>query len=341
MATETDLSRGRQVARQALVELDDVSQRQVACGDDNLRSTLQAIGQRKSGQAWRLLAWLQQHDGHMPASQGQQPTAPRQPGEAAAAAEPGPSASGSESPDSVTDTPHAAATADAALVIERRDVTPDLIVFRVARPGDFEFSPGQSVKLGLGDIRRSYSIVSAPHEAFLEFFVELAPGGQMSEQLRRLQVGDTLTLGPPKGGLRFDGRMPNHLMIATVTGINPFISILRDCLHRGQRAHRMVLMQGASYQDEFGYRQELEALAAAHPDLLTYLPTVSRPDEARNQGWTGVTGRVDTLVEEVLTHHGLEPRDTLAYACGHSGMLESVAGHLHPRGFRLETESYD
>lgn len=337
MATEADLSRGRQVARQALVELDGLSQRQADCGDNTLRSTLQDIGQRKSGQAWRMMAWLQQHDHHLPSSRRQVAPTPQPPGESAASAEPGPLASA----DSGTQNPSSAATFDAAPVIERRDVTADLIVFRVARPEGFRFSPGQSVKVGLGDIRRSYSIVSAPHEPFLEFFVELAPGGQMSERLRHLQAGDTLSLGTPKGGLRFDDRVANHLMIATVTGINPFISILRDFLHRGQRSHHMVLMHGASYQDEFGYCQELQEMAAAHPDLLTYLPTVSRPDEPRNQGWPGATGRVDTLLNQAMSNHGLAPDNTLAYACGHSGMLESVAGQLQPRGFRLETESYD
>ncbi|MFC4258177.1 ferredoxin--NADP reductase [Marinobacter lacisalsi] len=337
MTTEADLSRGRRVARQALAELDGLSQRQADCGDDTLRSTLRDISQRKSGQAWRMMAWLQQHDNHPPSSQRQLAPAPQQPDQSSAPAEPGPSVV----TDSVTETPSFAATFDAAPVIERRDVTADLIVFRVARPEGFQFSPGQSVKVGLGDIRRSYSIVSAPHEPFLEFFVELAPGGQMSERLRQLQAGDTLSLGNPKGGLRFDDRVQSHLMIATVTGINPFISILRDYLHRGQHEHGIVLMHGASYQDEFGYRQELEALAAAHPDLLTYLPTISRPDEPRNQGWMGATGRVDTLVEDVLSNHGLTPENSLAYACGHSGMLESVAGQLQPRGFRLETESYD
>jgi ferredoxin-NADP reductase len=336
MVTETDLSRARQGARQSLSERDGLDHRQSGCSDSALRSTLQDIGHRKSAQMWRLLQWLQHHDS------GSDPTRLAEaPVSEASAVSGEPEAAGPVSPDAIIADPPPAASHDRASIIERRDVTPDLIVFRVARPGGFEFSPGHSVKLESGGIRRSYSIVSAPHEPFLEFFVELAPRGQMSEQLRRLQAGDTLSLGTPKGGLGFDERVPNHLMVATVTGINPFISMVRNYLHRGQTGHRIVLMHGASYQDEFGYRQELEQLAAAHPEVLSYLPTVSRPGEPRNQTWTGATGRVDTLVDEVLGQHGLGPGDTLAYACGHSGMLESIAGQVQSRGFRLETESYD
>ncbi|MFL1405946.1 FAD-binding oxidoreductase [Marinobacter sp. M1N3S26] len=339
MTTESDLFRARQATRQAMTEVERLDQRQFRCGDEALRSTLHNIGQRKSEQTWRMLAWLQHHEQHSI------PISAPDPGQ--------PDMSGHESDTGQPDTPAPDArhsdqgewppsgNGDVVPVIERRQVTPDLIVFRVSRPAGFEFSPGQSVKVGLGDLRRSYSIVSAPHEPFLELFVELTPGGRMSERLRGLQVGDSLALGTPKGGLRFDNGVRNHLMIATVTGINPFISMVRDYLHRGKQGHQMLLMHGASYQDEFGYREELETLADAHPDLLTYLPTVSRPDEPRNQGWTGHTGRVDSLVDDVLEHHGLGPRDTRVYACGHSGMLEAVAGQVQPRGFRLETESYD
>ena len=62
MATEPDLTRGRQGAQQALAELDKLSRRQVECDNEPLRSTLAGIARRKSGQFWRMLEWLRQHD---------------------------------------------------------------------------------------------------------------------------------------------------------------------------------------------------------------------------------------------------------------------------------------
>lgn len=319
MATDPDLTRIRQGAQRALAELDGLSRRQMECSDEHLRSTLADIAQRKSGQTGQLVDWMRQRDGMSGEST---PAAPQ----------PVPHTEASHTP---------ATTAEGGDVIELREVAPDLIVFKVSRPRDLQFVAGQSVKVGLGELRRSYSIVSAPHEPFLEFFVELVPGGRMSEQLRGLQVGDRLNLGTPKGGLRLDDQHPHQLMVATVTGINPFVSMLRDYLHSGRSGPHFHLMHGASYQNEHGYRAELETLAATHPDLLTYIPTVSRPDEAANYGWAGNTGRVDTLVEAYIADAGLSSTDTIAYACGHSGMLEAVAQQLQPKGFRLETESYD
>jgi len=319
---DPDLSRIRQGAQQALAELDNLSQRHADCTDDQLRSTLADIAQRKSGQAGRMLDWMRQRDGTV--------------GSESAPAAPQPA---KETQAHTSDAP--ATTAEGGEVIDVREVAPELIVFRVARPRDFQFVAGQYVKVGVGDVRRSFSIVSAPHEPFLEFFVELVPGGRMSGQLRELKVGDQVDLGAPKGGLDLDASYPHHLMVATVTGINPFVSMLRDYLHSGRSGHHFHLMHGASYQNEHGYREELEGLAAAHPDILTYIPTVSRPDEAANQGWTGSAGRVDTLVDAYIADTGLTSSDTLAYACGHSGMLEAVSQQLLPKGFRLKTESYD
>ena len=55
---------------------------------------------------------------------------------------------------------------------------------------------------------------------------------------------------------------------------------------------------------------------------MTYRPTVSRPAEARNRGWTGDVGRVDGLARVVAGD--LRPADTHVYACGHSGMVDRV-----------------
>lgn len=321
-----DLRRVRADLEDTLRHLGRLDHLQSVCRDENLRQVLGDIQQRKSRQASRLMRWLG-GSGPEPAS-----AAPLTPATAAAPDQPAQDQSALSRP---------ASAAEGVPVLERIDVTPDLMRLKVPRPLDFSFRPGQSVKVGLDGIRRSYSLVSAPHEPVLEFFIELVAGGQMSDRLRQLQPGARLSLGAPKGGLRFDAALPHHVMIATVTGINPFISILRDYLHSGQRGHRFHLLHGASNQTEFGYRDELEAMAASHPDLLTYVPTVSRPDDPTNAGWTGSRGRVDDILEAYLQQTGLTSATTRLYACGHSGMLDAVTGRLRPQGFQVVTERYD
>ena len=74
-------------------------------------------------------------------------------------------------------------------------------------------------------------------------------------------------------------------MVSTVTGVVPSISFIREYLHSGQSEHHFYILEGASYHDEFGYDDELKRLSAEYPDVVTFIPTISRPDEARNSGW--------------------------------------------------------
>lgn len=231
---------------------------------------------------------------------------------------------------------------DAAQVLERREIAPGLLRLRVERPSGFEYRAGQHVKFGLPRNLRSYTLVSAPHEPHLEFFIELQPGGRLSEPLRSVGEGTRTALGPAaKGSFVIDSAVSSHVFVATVTGIAPFVSMLRDQARRGFSAGRFLILHGASHAQELGYGDELGALAAAHPDRIQYLPTVSRPQEARNSGWTGATGRVDTHLEPALRDRGLPAGDTAIYACGHSGMIRNVRAVARRHRLRFHSEAFD
>ena len=85
-----------------------------------------------------------------------------------------------------------------ARILERRDLSGDLWVIRVDPGGEFPYRAGQYATLGVVTpekrYERPYSIVSAPHEKLLEFFIELVPHGQVTPLLHELQVGDQITL---------------------------------------------------------------------------------------------------------------------------------------------------
>lgn len=226
-------------------------------------------------------------------------------------------------------------------VLDIDHVAQHLVRFTVARPEGFAFVAGQSVRVEIDGLERRYTIVSAPHEAHLEFFVELVPGGRMHDRLQGLRRGGQVRIASAaKGGFRLNERAGRHLMLATVTGVNPYVSMLRDAVHGGRRDLGCILVHGASHADEFGYRVELEALAAARPDLLDYIPTVSRPEAPRNAGWDGSTGRADALIDPVRTEYGLTPADTTAYACGNPGMVDNARRRLGALGYEVRTESY-
>jgi ferredoxin--NADP+ reductase len=216
-------------------------------------------------------------------------------------------------------------------------VARDIRIIRVDRPPGLSFAAGQYVKFGIPGARSgSFSIASAPHEAHLEFCIELIPGGRLTPSLFALQPGDAVAVQPHVRGKLALATARCHFLVGTVTGIAPLRSMLVDALQRGVDAE-FVVLHGASYADELPYFDELTELAARDA-RVQYRPTVSRPTEARNARWTGDTGRVDDLACRVAAT--LDPRHTHIYACGHPDMVRRVAGELGA-AFSVSTEVFD
>ncbi len=246
-----------------------------------------------------------------------------------------------------------------ARIVERRDISPDLRVVRVDPGGPFKFLAGQYATLGIERngrrFERAYSIVSSPYEDFLEFFVELVPQGDVTPDLFKLNIGDTLFCRKiAKGRFTLDLRSgrTQHLLVSTVTGIAPFVSYVRtlyrdwknggaatpgtDKIPGAQKmpgAHKLFCLHGASRGWEFAYREELERVAAEAP-WFKYIPTVSRPWE--DPHWNGETGRVDDVVRKYAHAWGLKPEATTAYLCGHPSMVENTRGILLRAGWKKD-----
>jgi ferredoxin--NADP+ reductase len=217
-----------------------------------------------------------------------------------------------------------------AVITRRVDLTTELwkVWLRPAVP--FTFTPGQYCAIGTGGIERPYSIASAPHEAELELFLKSVPPphGTLTPLLFQLQVGAEVTLRPQaKGRFALKPEFRNHVCIATVTGIAPYVSMLRSHLHHPIGTPQFHVLAGASYADEFGYADELDHYAATH-DFVHHVPSISRPADARNAGWAGAMGRINTQVEPYLATHALTPADTCVYACGHPAMIQDVRTRL-------------
>jgi len=232
-----------------------------------------------------------------------------------------------------------------AKILERKDLTEDLWLIRVDLGGPFSFKAGQYATLGVDykgkRIERAYSIVSSPYEEGLEFFIELVPQGELTPHLHKLRVGaEVLCRKIAKGRFTLDlksGRT-NHLLLATVTGLAPFVSYVRT-LYKDWRAgaspmpgdHRLFCIQGGSRSWEFGYREEMEKIATEVP-WFKYVPTISRPWE--DPSWKGETGRVEDLVRHYIDTWELKPADTTSYLCGHPNMVENGRGILQRAGWQ-------
>ena len=266
-----------------------------------------------------------------------------------------------------------------ATLVERHDVTDTLAKFRFTLSGGVpDFQPGQFITLGLpvaaeeGAVTwRAYSIASPPStKEHVELYVRhaLSPvAGLFTTALWNLPIGAEVQHVGITGPFTIESTRPDGslderrlLLIAGGTGIAPFVSQALELAHR-RSPRELVVLQGASHVEELAYgdtfaRLERETAGAPAGELrVRHVPTVSRPNDERNRGWTGEVGRVESLLvpgaggtsrAEAILGTPLTPADFTCLVCGYDGTVSAVVAALEPRGFRTrrnrrEDGSYD
>jgi len=219
--------------------------------------------------------------------------------------------------------------ADNAVLVARELLSPT-VARLVVRPdaGVAPFVAGQYLALGIRVddrvVQRPYSTASDPAAAGVhEFLVRRVSDGALTPRLWALPVGSRVRLGPPKGTFTLvAGDRRPHLFVATGTGIAPFLGMLRT-LARRPKPPRTILIHGAARTEDLVCGDEIAALAAGGLPI-TYVPTVSRPDDPANRGWGGRTGRAESVLASILRSADQPPRSLSAYLCGNPGMVAAA-----------------
>ncbi len=232
-----------------------------------------------------------------------------------------------------------------------------LFSFRMTRPTGYRFVPGQFARLGLPPREgvsdaggaevawRAYSMVSADHDPWLEFFSIVVPGGAFTSRLHELVVGDEVWLDRQAHGFLTTDRFQdgNALwMLSSGTGIAPFLSILHD-VRVWDQFHTLVLVHSVRQAAELAYRDEVQALRqheyfgellAADPSRLRYVATVTR--EAPSPGL--LSGRITQLIAsgalEAAAGLPLDPTTARVMLCGNPEMVTDLRQQLGERGFK-------
>ncbi len=240
-----------------------------------------------------------------------------------------------------------------ATLAGRVDLCDDLCLLRIRPDGGVPaFVPGQFIRLGLLDhdpsgaptqtlVKRAYSIASSPTDREgLEVYVVKVREGRLTPEVWDLGVGARLWVDPKVQGdftLQEVPPQSDLLMVATGTGISPYVSMLRTYA-AAPTWRRFTVVHGARRIVDLGFREELEALARRYPHVR-YVPIVSRDPDAP---WSGLRGRVLQMLEpaayEGLTGAPLDPATTHVFLCGNPEMVRSAREVLEPRGFVLQTK---
>ena len=190
----------------------------------------------------------------------------------------------------------------------------------------FQFQSGQYIGLKTiiegKEVRRSYSLCSAPFESLLEVGVKRIPNGLFSTHAtQELKVGDSLEVAEPEGRFVYDSNAKNVTAFAAGSGITPIFSILKTALNSDQNTH-FTLVYGNKTPEQTLFYNELKALEAEHPSQLKILWFFSQSNEKE-----GRFGRIDSsIVKYALKNTG--QLSTAFYLCGPEPMILEVKNTL-------------
>jgi ferredoxin-NADP reductase len=182
---------------------------------------------------------------------------------------------------------------------------------------------------------RAYSIASAPGEP-VAITVERLDDGEVSPYLTdEVRPGDDLEVRGPIGGYFVWGPQDGGplMLAAGGSGVVPLRAILRHRARTGSDVRARLLYSSRSLGDVI-YRDELDRPAEG-VDVVHTLTREHPP------GWAGYTRRVDAaLLAEVAWPAADDP---LAFVCGPTSFVESVAAGLVELGYppaRVRTERF-
>ena len=229
-------------------------------------------------------------------------------------------------------------------VTEVHHWTDRLFSFKTTRDQGFRFKNGHFTMIGLEregkPLMRAYSMASANHENELEFFSIKVPDGPLTSKLQNIQVGDeVLVNSKATGTLVLDHLLPgrNLYLIATGTGLAPFMSIIKDP-DIYEAFDKVILTHGCRTVDELAYQELItselpkhEYLGAMVANKLLYYPTVTR-EKFRNNGRLTDLLRIGKLPRDL----GLDPINVehdRFMICGSPSMLKDITRMLDSQGF--------
>ncbi len=225
-------------------------------------------------------------------------------------------------------------------VSEVRRETGDAVSIRFDVPDalrkTFAFSPGQYLTLRRDfdgeDVRRNYSVCSAPIDGELRVAVKMLPGGRFSSFANEsLKAGDHMEVMPASG--HFTATFsPDHVhhyaAFAAGSGITPILSLVKTAL-AVEPESRFTLFYGNKMSSQVLFLEELAALKNRFMGRLEVFHFLTMEEEDVEL----FNGRLDRAKCDEIVATLIDPtRIDLFFACGPEGMMQAAEQALLAAG---------
>jgi ring-1,2-phenylacetyl-CoA epoxidase subunit PaaE len=228
-------------------------------------------------------------------------------------------------------------------VSKKRALTPNSVELSFTVPDDlkanFSFKAGQyltlSQEINGAEVRRSYSLCSAPHQNQWRVGIKKVDNGVFSSWAHdQLQQGDTLKVFAPEGNFTLQTSaqdQKHYLAFAAGSGITPIMGMIQEVLSQAPES-KFTLVYGNQSPQQTMFLEELNALAQAHPGRLNMILFYSRAAEPGAR-----FGRIEASTIKHLFQNELSgtPYDDY-FLCGPEQMIQTLKELLPQQGAKAE-----
>jgi ferredoxin--NADP+ reductase len=178
-------------------------------------------------------------------------------------------------------------------------------------------------------------MVNSPDSRPLEFYYIEVPNGQFTTNLSTLKSGDEILVAPKAHGFMTLDMLPQskHLwMLATGTGVGPFLSILATD-KPWIRFERVILVYAVRHVSELSYQTRIAQIFSQHSKQFSFIPFVSRETVDLS-----LTGRIPQAILDgrLQMHAGIEfsADNSQVMICGNPQMVRDTSNVLIGRGLK-------
>lgn len=208
------------------------------------------------------------------------------------------------------------------------------MAFHFAKPAGFDFKPGQAMNVSLVDPpetdakgdRRTFSIVSAPHESELVVATRMRDTA-FKRVLKNMAAGGRVSLRGPSGLFTLDPDDSRPaVFLAGGIGVTPFVSMLRDAARTKPERDLWIFYSNRRPEDA-AFFDDLAALPKRH-GRIHFVATMAEMEKS-SRPWAGERGFLDRAM---LERHLKSLAGNVYYIAGPPGLVEAMQKMLVSAG---------
>lgn len=224
------------------------------------------------------------------------------------------------------------------IIVGRKDWNDHLFSLRFSCENFPIFKAGQFTKIGIEQadgkvLSRPYSLVNSPENKYLEIIAVPVAEGSLSPKLHELGDGDAIKVMSPATGFLILDEVPSSqtlFLVATGTGVGPFISIL-DTTQPWQTYQEIVLVYGVRHANDLAYQDKIKGWQSKYGEQFSFVPIVSRDDVDG-----ALKGRIPQLLAEQkiqqMSGRTLSAQSSQVMMCGNPDMIKDTIDILQSLG---------